>query len=202
MSRFLTRRHGLRAAAIVPANAVVPTGYEPSSLALDGALRDRVETIDPNRLHSDLNTYGCATIRALMSPQECTAMAALYPSEGPFRSHIHMARHGFGKGEYKYFAYPLPDILTALRHGLYPLLAPIANHWHARLGIESRFPAAHRSYLEQCHAAGQTRPTPLLLQYAAGDFSTRMFTATCCFRCRSRCSYLAPIRTLTAASLF
>ena len=142
-----------------------------ASLALGGALRDRVESIDPNRLHTDLNTYGCATVRALMSPQECTAMAALYPNDAPFRSHIHMARHGFGKGEYKYFAYPLPDITTALRDGLYPLLAPIANHWHARMGIESRFPLAHRSYLEQCHAAGQTRPTPLLLQYAAGDFN-------------------------------
>lgn len=98
-------------------------------------------------------------------------MAGLYGTDAPFRSHIHMARHGFGRGEYKYFAHPLPDMVQALRQDLYPLLAPIANDWNERMGIETQFPPQHADYLDRCHTAGQIRSTPLLLQYVEGDFN-------------------------------
>ena len=98
-------------------------------------------------------------------------MAALYSREEHFRSHIHMARHGFGKGEYRYFKYPLPRILGDLRAVLYPRLAGVANEWNSRMGIDERYPADHASFLRRCHDAGQARPTPLLLQYVAGDFN-------------------------------
>jgi hypothetical protein len=107
----------------------------------------------------------------LLSPAECRAIAALYPDESHFRSHIHMARHGFGKGEYRYFKYPLPDLLAGLRTALYPRLAGVANAWNERMGIDERYPDDHASFLKRCHRAGQTRPTPLLLQYVAGDFN-------------------------------
>ncbi|TGR90514.1 proline hydroxylase, partial [bacterium M00.F.Ca.ET.191.01.1.1] len=96
--------------------------------------------------------------------------AGLYPQEHHFRSHIHMARHGFGKGEYRYFRYPLPDLIGGLRGALYPRLAEVANRWNERMGIAMRYPDRHAAFLEQCHAAGQVRPTPLLLQYVPGDF--------------------------------
>lgn len=122
-------------------------------------------------LMSDLNSYGCATLNGLLTPEDCRDLALQYDAEAGFRSHIHMARHGFGKGEYKYYAYPLPQPVQNLRAQLYPLLVPLANEWHARMGLETRFPADHASYIEICHAAGQTRPTPLLLQYGPGDFN-------------------------------
>jgi len=105
------------------------------------------------------------------SPGECRAIAALYADENHFRSHIHMARHGFGKGEYRYFKYPLPDLVGSLRTVLYPHLAYVANEWNARMGIDERYPNDHASFLSRCHDAGQTRPTPLLLQYVPGDFN-------------------------------
>jgi hypothetical protein len=101
----------------------------------------------------------------------CDATAALYSEASLFRSYVQMARHGFGRGEYRYFAYPLPPLVAGLRDALYPLLAPVANRWHERTGREGRFPAAHDEYLARCHAAGQTRPTPLLLQYGPGDYN-------------------------------
>ncbi|MEM7400140.1 MAG: 2OG-Fe(II) oxygenase [Pseudomonadota bacterium] len=119
----------------------------------------------------DLNAWGCARLEALLNPEECDAMAGLYGTDAPFRSHIHMARHGFGRGEYKYFAHPLPDMVQALRQDLYPLLAPIANDWNERMGIETQFPPQHADYLDRCHTAGQIRSTPLLLQYVEGDFN-------------------------------
>jgi hypothetical protein len=97
-------------------------------------------------------------------------LAALY-KQPLFRSQVHMARHGFGRGEYKYFAYPLPEMVAGLRARLYPQLAPIANRWQERMGLETRFPAAHDDFLKRCHAAGQTRPTPLLLQYGPDDYN-------------------------------
>ena len=106
-----------------------------------------------------------------MTPEECRALAARYADEDGFRSRIVMARHGFGRGEYKYFANPLPDIVTALRSALYPPLAAIANRWNEQMGIEPRYPDAHDAFLARCHAAGQTRPTPLLLRYAQGDYN-------------------------------
>ena len=110
-------------------------------------------------------------MEGLLAPEECVALAALYPQEEHFRSHIHMARHGFGKGEYRYFKYPLPDLLGALRTALYPRLAPIANDWNERMGETQRYPDEHAAFLKLCHAAGQQRPTPLLLQYGPDDFN-------------------------------
>lgn len=131
----------------------------------------RVANYDWQALAGELDNYGCAVLPKLLSPEECRTIAALYPDESHFRSHIHMARHGFGKGEYRYFKYPLPDILDGLRTALYPRLARAANEWNGRMGINERYPDDHASFLKRCHDAGQTRPTPLLLQYVAGDFN-------------------------------
>lgn len=132
---------------------------------------ERIGRYDWSRLATELDGYGCATMDQLLSPDECRQMAALYPEEGHFRSHVHMARHGFGKGEYRYFKYPLPDLLGGLRTALYPRLAGVANAWNERMGIDQRYPARHGDFLKACHDQGQTRPTPLLLQYVAGDFN-------------------------------
>jgi hypothetical protein len=107
----------------------------------------------------------------LLAIDECAAIAALYDNNACFRNTVSMARHGFGEGEYKYFSYPLPPIVAALRAALYAPLAPIADRWNAALGIDVRYPAAHEDYLARCHAAGQTRPTPLLFRYAVGDYN-------------------------------
>lgn len=131
----------------------------------------RVAAYDWKALARELDAYGCAVLPGLLSPDECRAIAALYPDERHFRSHIVMARHGFGKGEYRYFKYPLPDLLGAIRTSLYPRLAGIANGWNERLGMDQRFPDNHAAFLRHCHGAGQTRPTPLLLQYVPGDFN-------------------------------
>ena len=131
----------------------------------------RVSHYDWGTLSGDLNGYGCTVLEKLLSPVECCQIAGLYAKEEYFRSHIHMARHGFGKGEYRYFKYPLPDLLADLRTTLYPRLAAIANDWNVRMGIERRYPDRHAEFLQQCHDAGQTRPTPLLLQYVPSDFN-------------------------------
>jgi len=131
----------------------------------------RVSQYDWETLSADLNGYGCAVLEKLLSPDECRQIAALYPEEAHFRSHVHMARHGFGKGEYRYFKYPLPNLLGGLRTAFYPRLAAIANDWNARMGVEQRYPERHTEFLKQCRDAGQTRPTPLLLQYVPGDFN-------------------------------
>lgn len=122
-------------------------------------------------VEASLDGRGFAVLRQLLTPEQCAAVSAMYPDEARFRSHIHMARHGFGRGEYKYFAHPLPDLVATLRSELYPPLAEIANRWHEALGIDVRFPAEHAAFLDRCHAAGQARPTPLLLQYATGDYN-------------------------------
>jgi hypothetical protein len=131
----------------------------------------RLRKHDWDRTGSDLNSFGCAVIDKLLTREECREIAALYPKEEFFRSHIHMARHGFGKGEYRYFKYPLPDLLGGLRTPLYPHLAVVANSWNEHMNVERRYPERHAEFLRQCHAAGQTRPTPLLLQYVPGDFN-------------------------------
>ena len=118
----------------------------------------------------DLDERGFAVLPGLIAPEACQALAGLY-DQPLFRSQVHMARHGFGRGEYKYFAYPLPDTVAELRTWLYPQLAPIANRWQERMGLEARFPVAHEDFLKRCHAAGQTRPTPLLLQYGPDDYN-------------------------------
>jgi uncharacterized protein len=131
----------------------------------------RVAALGWERIAADLDAHGCATTGALLDPAECAAIASRYGEDTLYRSRVIMGRHGFGRGEYKYFAYPLPDSIASLRNALYPRLAQIANRWNEQLGSAQRFPPAHESYLERCHAAGQTRPTPLLLQYGAGDYN-------------------------------
>jgi hypothetical protein len=143
-----------------------PARVDPG-LAADG----RVGAYDWSAAGHDLDQHGCAVLEGLLAPDECEAIAGLYPHERHFRSHIHMARHGFGKGEYRYFAYPLPELIAALRTALYRRLAPVANAWNERMGVEARYPAEHADFLARCHAAGQRRPTPLLLQYGPGDFN-------------------------------
>ena len=128
--------------------------------------------LDWVRIASDLDAQGYATtVAALLTPSQCDALAAAYAQDRLFRSRIVMARHGFGRGEYKYFAYPLPEPIRGLRTALYPPLAEIANRWNAAMGIATRYPPAHREFLERCHGAGQTKPTPLLLQYGPGDYN-------------------------------
>ena len=142
-----------------------------AALAAVQSVDERVAAYDWQKLSEELSSYGCAVIQKLLSAEECRQIAGLYPHEEHFRSHVHMARHGFGKGEYRYFKYPLPDLLGAMRTALYPPLATVANDWNARMGLDQRYPARHAAFLKQCHDAGQTRPTPLLLQYVPGDFN-------------------------------
>jgi hypothetical protein len=131
----------------------------------------RVEAIDWPRASAQLDDYGWAMIEQMLDADECRALAALYSDDRQFRSHIVMARHGFGRGEYKYFKYPLPNIIASLRPALYARLAPLANRWNERMGIDVRYPDAHADFIARCHEAGQTRPTPLLLQYGADDYN-------------------------------
>jgi hypothetical protein len=126
---------------------------------------------DWRQIAGELDAYGCAVIGGLLAEHECVALAASYANDARFRSRIVMGAHGFGRGEYKYFAYPLPTVVAGLRRALYPPLAEIANRWAAALGVEVRYPADHAAFLERCHAAGQTRPTPLLLRYGEGDYN-------------------------------
>ncbi len=129
----------------------------------------RINAIDWAQVSQDLDAQGSAVIESLISPDECEALAALYPIDDLFRSRVVMGKHGFGRGEYKYFSYPLPDLIGRLRLALYPQLAAVANRWNTAMGIDVRFPNKHAEFIKRCHSAGQRRPTPLLLQYAAGD---------------------------------
>jgi hypothetical protein len=131
----------------------------------------RVEAIDWEQASHELDAQGCAVLKGLLSPGECRAFAALYPDDSRFRSRVVMGRHGFGRGEYKYFSYPLPDLIAQLRPALYLQLRDVANRWNEAMGIDIRYPPRHDAFLKRCHAAGQTRPTPLLLQYGAGDYN-------------------------------
>jgi uncharacterized protein len=131
----------------------------------------RVEALDWARVTADLDAQGCAVLNNLLSPEECRAIVALYPDDKNFRSKVVMGRHGFGRGEYKYFSYPLPDLIGQLRPVLYAQLGGLANRWNETMGIDIRYPASHEAFLQRCHDAGQTRPTPLLLQYEAGDYN-------------------------------
>jgi uncharacterized protein len=131
----------------------------------------RVNAIDWTKANSELDAQGCAVLKGLLSADECRALASLYPDDTNFRSRIVMGRHGFGRGEYKYFSYPLPELIGELRPALYARLRDIANRWNEAMGIDIRYPEDHDAFLRRCHAAGQTRPTPLLLQYGAGDYN-------------------------------
>jgi hypothetical protein len=122
-------------------------------------------------IENELDVHGCAILPALLSPEECRAQVQLYAVDENFRGKVVMARHGFGRGEYKYFAYPLPGLVEELRTAFYPRLAPIANRWNGAMGIDVSYPPELESFLERCHRAGQTRPTPLLLAYGEGDYN-------------------------------
>ena len=132
---------------------------------------DRIKALDWPTLAAGLDASGSAVINKLLSAEECAALAAFYKDDERFRSRVVMARHGFGRGEYKYFAYPLPRLVEGLRGALYRQLAPIANRWNESLRSAVRYPTTHAEFLERCHEAGQTRPTPLLLQYHEGDYN-------------------------------
>ena len=137
----------------------------------DTKVTARIAALDWTVIAAALDREGWAVLPRLLSAAECYDTAALYPLEELFRSHVEMARHGFGRGEYRYFSYPLPPLVAGLRGALYAQLAPVANRWHERMGRVERFPSDHANYLAQCHAAGQVRPTPLLLQYGPGDYN-------------------------------
>ena len=148
-----------------------PTPAGPNDSSTRVTLAARLAALDHSRIAEQLDAAGCATTGELLTPAACAALAGLYGEDAPFRSRVVMARHGFGRGEYKYFAYPLPATIAALRSALYPPLAQIANRWNEAMGLATRYPADHAAYLATCHDAGQTRPTPLLLQYGAGDYN-------------------------------
>jgi hypothetical protein len=134
-------------------------------------IAERSRAFDWGRVVQDLDARGSAVLAGLLRPGECRALADLYPVDSVFRSRIVMARHGFGRGEYKYFSYPLPDVIATLRTALYPQLAPLANRWNEAMRIDVRYPAEHADFIARCHGAGQRKPTPLLLQYEEGDYN-------------------------------
>jgi hypothetical protein len=131
----------------------------------------RVNGLEWSRLAAELDAGGNARVESVLTADECQEIVALYEQEKPFRSRVVMGRHGFGRGEYKYFAYPLPKLVGDLRAAFYPHLVPIANRWNEALRSDVRFPESHDAFLTRCRKAGQARPTPLLLQYGAGDFN-------------------------------
>ena len=135
------------------------------------ACPQRVAALDWPQIGADLDAHGCTVVPGLLSSEECAALAASYAAPELFRSRVVMERHGYGRGEYQYFAYPLPEPVAGLRAALYQRLAGIANRWYQVMGLEPRFPARHEEFLAHCHAAGQLRPTPLLLRYGAGDYN-------------------------------
>jgi hypothetical protein len=143
---------------------ILPT-KSPKSIA------ERVRAIDWERVSQELDAEGNAIVQRLLSPDECRAIASLYSRGEMFRRQIVMARHGFGRGEYKYFSYPLPTLIADLRTAVYPHLVPIATRWNTALGIDVRYPKKHADFIKRCHRAGQIRPTPLLLQYGAEDYN-------------------------------
>ena len=150
-------------------SATTHAAAEPLAVGVDP--EDRIADLDWNRVTDNLAAQGSSVMKGLLPPDECRSIAALYREDGPFRSRVIMGRHGFGRGEYKYFAYPLPDLIAELRTALYAKLAPIANHWNALMKIDTRYPGDHAAFLDRCRAADQMRPTPLLLQYDADDFN-------------------------------
>src|ERR1700761_99944 len=151
----------------------------------------RIDAIDWAQATADLDAQGCAVLPNLLTPEECRAITALYPDDARFRSRVVMGRHGFGRGEYKYFSYPLPDLIAALRPVLYTRLQGIANRWNEAMGIDIRYPDRHETFLKRCHEGGQGRPTPLLLQYEAGDYN-----------CLHQDLYGEPVFPLPVAILF
>lgn len=131
----------------------------------------RLEALDWPEIEAGLGERGYAVLPRLLDPSTCVGIAAGFDEEAPFRRHIQMQRHGYGRGEYKYYGYPLPPLVAALREALYPPLAGIANVWAGLLQENARYPATHAEYLARCHAAGQSRPTCLLLRYGPDDYN-------------------------------
>ena len=131
----------------------------------------RVAAIEWPEVEADLDAQGAAVIKGLLAPVDCHELSSLYQRDDIFRARVVMARHGFGRGEYRYFDYPLPPLIGVLRESLYAHLAPVANRWYDAMGMTARFPDRHSDFIDRCHAAGQEKPTPLLLQYAAGDYN-------------------------------
>jgi len=134
-------------------------------------LLGRVAAIEWPEVEADLDAQGAAVVKRLLTPVECRELSSLYQRDDMFRARVVMARHGFGRGEYRYFDYPLPPLIGALRESLYAHLAPVANRWYDAMGMTARFPDRHSDFIDRCHAAGQEKPTPLLLQYGAGDYN-------------------------------
>jgi uncharacterized protein len=131
----------------------------------------RVQSFNWQTVREELNAYGCTRIEGVLAGDECEVLVGVYPDDQRFRSRVVMARHGFGRGEYKYFGYPLPGVIDDLRTTLYPRLASIANDWNAAMGIAVRYPDTLGAFLDRCHRAGQSRPTPLILKYGAADYN-------------------------------
>src|SRR5262245_47879045 len=142
----------------------------PTTQEGDG-VSQRVASLDWPALSSELDASGCATICSLLAPKQCATLAQMYPVDEHFRRRVVMAQHGYGQGEYRYFAYPLPPLIADLRASLYPPLAQVANRWNEAMGIDVRFPQEHAAFIERCHAAGQSRPTPLVLCYGPDDYN-------------------------------
>ncbi|AOJ06576.1 2OG-Fe(II) oxygenase [Burkholderia mayonis] len=155
-----------------PSAAAARTHDETTAFASrEAVLTRRIDALAWQTIEQDLDRDGRAIVRGLLARRTCEALAALYARDDLFRSRVTMARHGFGRGEYKYFGYPLPRVIHALRTALYPHLAPIANRWNTLMRVDARFPVEHARFIERCHAAGQLRPTPLLLRYREGDYN-------------------------------
>jgi len=133
--------------------------------------QSNLDKIDWTKCQADLNSHGNTVIKGLLQAEQCTEIVNLYPHEEKFRKRIVMQNHGYGSGEYKYFSYPLPEIITQLRTAAYPKLAPIANAWNEAMKIDVQFPETHAEFLDRCHKAGQVKPTPLILKYQKNDFN-------------------------------
>ena len=159
---------GGQALQAIPAGQIADEAF---SAAQPNDIQLRVNAFDWNAAAHSLDQYGNAVLPRLLTPEECRAVAALYPNDALYRSRIVMSRHGFGRGEYKYFRYPLPEMIARLRSAIYPHLVPIANRWNEAMRIAVRFPDAHADFIRRCHEAGQTRPTPLLLEYGPDDYN-------------------------------
>ncbi len=150
---------------------MIATAQAVSANSILDSAKERVAALDWLGIAQDLDARGSAICGQLLWAEQCRELANLYSTEDLFRSRVVMERHGFGRGEYKYFSYPLPPLVADLRSAFYPRLAPIANRWSAAMGLGTRYPAAHADFLARCHGAGQARPTPLLLQYRTGDYN-------------------------------
>ena len=134
-------------------------------------IAERVEGVAWEEVSRDLDAEGSAVIKGVLAPAECVEVRGLYDEDDLFRSRVVMERHGFGRGEYRYFNYPLPELIKNLRTSIYPHLMPIANRWNEAMGVYARFPATHAEYIRRCHEGGQDKPTPLILKYGADDYN-------------------------------